>query len=270
MLSRALKMAFWVTYDHLGKLVLLNLLCALVFIIPAGMAWAALISGDAMLAVAIGLPLALLACGLVLPVSCVGFAHLMKVIIESRDAGLGDFFLGVRRYAWRAVGASGLFIGAVTCLCTSVWFYAAQLGAARPWLGYSLSALALWCLLFSCAAALLVMPALVQKRSGVFSVWKLCMLLTLDNPLFCMGLAVYALMLGAFCLLPPVFMCFSMAPMMALSGSAYEILTRKYAAIEAARASGGTASGRLKIDFRDEEDDFLNRGFRDFLFPWKS
>ena len=42
-------------------------------------------------------------------------------------------------------------------------------------------------------------------------------------------------------------------------------LSRKYAAVEA----HGDAPGRARVAFGDEEDDYLNRGIRDFLFPWK-
>ncbi len=269
MLSRTLKMAFWMTYDHLGKLLLLNFLCALALVMPLGMAWAALASGDGVLMVVLAPPLALLALGGALPMACAGMAHFMKILIEKRDAALSDFFWGLRRYALRAVGVAVVFLAALACLTTSAWFYAAQLGATLPWLGYALSALALWCLIFTGMASLLVMPALVQKNAGVFAAWKVCMLLVLDNPLFCVGLMVYMLFCGAFCMLPPIFMCFSIAPMMALSASAYEMLSRKYAAVAAVRASGAAAK-TVNIDFGDAEDDYLNRGFRDFLFPWKN
>jgi len=262
-------MAFWVTYDHLGKLLLLNFLCALVLVMPLGMASAALATGDALLMLPVVLPLALLAFCVALPVACAGMAHFMKILIEKRDANLSDFFWGVRRYALRAVGVATVFLAALACLITSAWFYAAQLGATLPWLGYALSALALWCLIFAGMASLLVMPALVQKNAGVFATWKLCMLLVLDNPFFCIGLTLYMALFSAFCLLPPIFICFSIAPMMALSASAYEMLSRKYAAVAAAHASG-VATGAANFNFRDEEDDYLNRGIRDFLFPWKS
>lgn len=269
MLSRTLKMAFWVTYDHLGKLLLLNFLCALIFVMPLGMVWATLATGDALLMLSVALPLILLAFCVMLPVACAGMAHFMKILIEKRDAALADFFWGMRRYALRASGVATVFIAVLVCLMTSAWFYATQLGATLPWLGYALSALALWCLIFTGMASLLVMPALVQKNAGVFATWKLCMLLVLDNPLFCIGMALYVAVFSAFCLLPPIFMCFSIAPIMALSASAYEILSRKYAAVAAAHEKG-VANGAKKINFRDEEDDYLNRGFRDFLFPWKS
>jgi len=54
----------------------------------------------------------------------------------------------------------------------------------------------------------------------------------------------------------PVFFGLYGALCVVLSSCAYEMLHRKYAAGEAAPR-------------KDEDDDYLNRGFRDFLFPWK-
>jgi hypothetical protein len=60
-----------------------------------------------------------------------------------------------------------------------------------------------------------------------------------------------------------------------LATSAYEMLARKYAALEAhqaAEAAGAVPAAALsKADQirEDAKDDYLNRGFRDFLFPWK-
>ncbi len=268
MLSRTLKMAFWVCYDHLGKLLAANLLCMLALLFPLGLAWAAVAAGDPAMMLLLGVPMLVLVFGVVLPVEAAAIAHMAKELIDTRDGSLRTFFRGLRLYAGRAIGLGLAYVAAGCCLSTSIWFYAARLGEAVPWFGYAVSALALWCLAFVAFTALLVMPALVQKKEGLWPTLRLSGLLVLDNPLFCIGLAAHAALLAGCSLLPPVLMFFSLAPLIVLVSSGYEMLSRKYAALEAHRALGQTDTP-LRIDFKDEEDDYLNRGFRDFFFPWK-
>ncbi len=267
-------MAFWVAYDFLGRLVVANLLCMLVLLLPSYFVVAALLSGDPWLALLVGGPAFVAAAGLFAPILAAGLAHMIKEFIDTRDGSLWTFFAGVRRYAWRAMGVGLLFTAAAGCLGMSVWFYGARLGETLPWLGYALSALALWALLMSALAAMLAVPALVQKRAGVFETVKLAYLLVLDNPLFCLGLALNVAALAGLAMMPPVLLLFSISPLMVLLSSAYEMLSRKYAAIEDKRSEAAAEGRHLRValrdvDFRDEEDDYLNRGIRDALFPWK-
>jgi uncharacterized membrane protein YesL len=167
------------------------------------------------------------------------------------------------------------YLAALTSLAVSVWFYAAKLQDTAPWLGYTVSALALWCLIFVGLTSLLVMPALVQKRTTVAATLKLTALLVLDNPVFCIGLAIQFLVLAGLSILPPVLVFFSGSLGVVLGSSAYEMLARKYAAARQAAPVTGVQGnlGRITVkpafDRDDEDDDYLNRGFRDFLFPWK-
>ena len=277
MLSRAIKMAFWVTYDHLGKLILANLIWAALFLAPMVLAVAAFATRDPAIMVTIGGPLVVLAVGVILPVTLAGMAHLAKELIETRDGSLSDFFKGMRLYWRRAAGIGLVYMFAVASLGTSVWFYSAKLGSSLPWLGYAISALALWCLLFVVLMAMLVIPALVQKKGGVFATFKLTALLVMDNPLFCIGLAIQFIVLAGFSMIVPVLVFLSGAIAMVLASSAYEMLARKYAkkahdqaretAPEGFRIRGVTREGAAILE--DEHDDYLNRGLRDFMFPWK-
>lgn len=277
MLSRALKMAFWVLYDHLGKLVLANLIWAAAVLAPGLIGWAALTSGQRPIALVIGAPAMVLACGVMLPVITAGLAHMIKGLIETQDGSVLDLFSGIRLYGLRALGI-GLFYGvACSSLIVSVWFYATKLRDTAPWIGYTISALALWCLAFAGLMAMLVMPALVQKKAPVFATLRLAALLVLDNPLFCIGLALQFMVLIGLSLMPPVLLLLSGSAATVLGSSAYEMLARKYAALsKSGVALDDHATGSLRaisrksaIDFGDEHDDYLNRGFRDFLFPWK-
>jgi hypothetical protein len=143
-------------------------------------------------------------------------------------------------------------------------------------LGYVVSAIAVWCLAFILLMASLVMPTLVQKKAGIAATLKLAALLVLDNPFFCVGLAVQFIVLAAISMVPLFFVAISGSAALVLSSSAYEMLARKYQAIEIAKGTAPaperpihviSRNGRLIFD--DEKDDYLNRGLRDFLFPWK-
>jgi hypothetical protein len=271
-LSRALKMAFWVAYDHLGKLLLVNLfssaLCALPLVAAACLAFA--LSDVAFAgALSVACVLAFLLC------SCcaVALAWMVRGLIETRDGSIGAFFTGLRRFALRGAALGLCYLLIAACLLSSVWFYAARTGATHPVVGYGLSALALWALVFFGLTALAAAPAMVHKNLGPFGAIRLAAVLAIDNPLFFTGLAVQSALLACAALLMPLLLaCFALAPLVVLQCAAYEMLARRYAAVDAARVAGASAPGRrgpVRVDFDDANDDYLNRGFRDLIFPWK-
>ncbi|HEO71974.1 MAG TPA: hypothetical protein ENN80_11980 [Candidatus Hydrogenedentes bacterium] len=285
MLGRTIKMAFWATYDHIGKLMLANLLCALAIFIPGAAAVSALLSYN-VIVLGAGLALLVATAICILPAALGGLAYMCKEIIDTRDGAIGDLFTGVRLF-WRSAVRLGLLYGAAACcLGTSAWFYIAMLRDEMAWLGFALSALALWCLLFVHLVAMLVFPALIQKRCGVLAACKLSAALILDNPLYAVGLALQFLALAGISIaMAPLLFLLSGAAAAMLASAAYEQLARKYALIEARQSdeaigeegrplegfAGGvrviSKNGVLVVD--DQQDDYLNRGLQDFLFPWK-
>lgn len=266
MLGRTLKMAFWVTYDHAGKLILANLIWFLAFAVPGSLGWAAFVGGDASMRWFMALPCGVFAFGIAMPTASAGLAHMVKILIDTRDGALGDMFRGMRAYGVRASGIGCLFLFALSSLATSAWFYASRLRDTLPWLGYGLSALAVWALVVVMLAGLYLMPALVQKKGGIGATVKLAGLLVLANPLFTLGLAIQLAAWTAVALvLSPVLPLLYGAVAVVLVSSAYEMLARKYAAAEAI-VQGTTPEA---VAAQDEQDDYLNRGVRDFLFPWK-
>ena len=183
MLQRALKMAFWVCFDHLGKLLIANVLSFAALMVPVSLAWWAMGVDNPTVVVAVVAGALVVALVVVVPVCMAALAALMKELIETRDGALRTFFAGLRRFGLRAVGLGATFVAAEVLFAVSVWFYASRFGGSMPLVGYGLSALALWAMLFTGLTALFAAPALVQKNGGVFATVRLSALLVLDNPL---------------------------------------------------------------------------------------
>lgn len=259
MLSRALRMAFWVVHDHLGKLLLANLVWSVTAAVPCSLAFPAFASGDPGAILYVGAPLAAIVAIVILPVTTAGLAHFLKVLIDTRDGNLGDFAQGMRRYALPAIGMGMAYTLAAGLLGTSAWFYPSRLGDSAPVLGYGLGAIAVWGLVFAGLTAIYAWPALVQKRAGAVAAVRIAALIVIANPVLTMGLAVQIILLTvATALMAPLFFLGYGVVLMAITSSAYELLARTYAARD----------GATPID--DAHDDYLNRGFRDLIFPWKT
>ena len=269
MLLRTLKMSFWVVYDHLGKLLIVNILSACCVLLPLLYALRVYADGNLQKTVLISLPITAITLVCTVPVVQVGLLWMLKEIIEKRDSSLKTYFVGIRLFGIRAACLGFVYVMSTICLLTSVWFYGVRLGDRSPFIGYSLSAIAGWVWLFLLLSAMMVLPSLVNKNASIGGSMKIAAVLLIDNPLFMTGLAAHALILLAFCIAPPVFLLFSFAPLAALQGSAYEMLSRKYAAIQEHAAKTGKIDKSIVIDFGDGNDEYLCRGFRDLLFPWK-
>lgn len=258
MIRRALRMAFWVYYDHLGKFLLLNLLCSLVLLAPLWIGGVALLAADPALAMLVGLPAYFLLAGVLLPLMLTGMLALARQIIDERTGELRDFVRGIRQGAGRAIAMGMGYALVSVCLLTSVWFYAGKVGAVVPWAGYGLSAAAGWALLLTVPTAPWAFTALVFRRCGVRGALRLAAGLALGQPGLSLAVCGATLALTALALAPPVFLLFSVAPAAILWASAYEMLARHYA-----------VAGGQPIEWNDANDDLLNRGWRDLLFPWK-
>jgi uncharacterized membrane protein YesL len=207
----------------------------------------------------VAIPAAWLCLGVALPVGAAGMAHLAKQLIETKEGSVGEFLEGLRRYGLRAAGIGSLYVVAAGGLVVSAMFYATKLQGSVPLLGVILSALAVWGLAFLALSAMFVMPALVQRKAGVWPTLRLAGLLASANPLLAIGLALQTAALTLLSVpIAPLFFTMTGAFAVVLQTSAYELISRKYEAAE---------TGAPPVS--DEDDDYLNRGFRDFMFPWK-
>lgn len=262
-------MAFWVTYDHAGKLILANLVWSAAIGVPAFLAWAAWATGDPAIRLVIGIPTTLAAFVVALPVTTIGLAEMVKELIDTRDGSVWTMFRGIGRYWCRAIGLGVLFFVAVCSLATSAWFYAERLKDTAPWAGFAISAVAVWGLVFVALMSLLTAPAVVQKKAHIRETLRLTAALVIDNPLFVIGLAIQLVFITIICVFVPILLLIYGAAIVVVASSAYEMLARKYAARDQQAGHVASRPTAKKEIFNDEDDDYLNRGFRDFLFPWK-
>ena len=278
MFFRTLKMTFWVTYDHLGKFLVANVLAMTILSLPIVAASTLLPGSEATQDALIVVVLLAVASAMAAPVLFAGIAHMTKEFIETHDGSLRTMIHGTVLYAKRAAVLGLFYFSAAACLLASLWFYSVQVGPQRPWIGYSLAGAAFWGLLFLAAMGLVLIPALVQKRGGVLDTLKLSAVLVLGNPLAFFGLAIQIVLLSPLLVLPPILLLISASVLIALTMSFYELLWRRYALGQAKATnahnlrddsglgvSGAIRDGRIS----DREDDYLNRGIRDLLFPWK-
>ncbi len=268
MFSRTLKMAFWVAYDHLLKLMLINLLCILL-LTPVGVFfYGAIISEDSPPFI-LGAVLAFgVIFGILLPIMMSGLAFMTKEIIETREGFVGSFFLGIRRFALRAIMIGLVTTGSIGALLVSAMLYVDIFSESYPLLGFTFAAFALWGAAFVALTAMYSPVTLVQKGAGVIETVKLSALLVVGNLKQTLGLALVCFIIGIASLAPPVLFLFSLAPLVVVVSSGYEMMSRRYDGLASENADD--LLRRPTILYNDEEDDFLNRGARDFFYPWKS
>ena len=266
MLIRTIKMSFWVFYDHIAKLLLINLLCIAWGIIP-------LLYIEVMTATGgsnnIHGLVAVMIVMIAVPLSLVGILSLVKELIEKHDGSFRLFYIGIRRFGLQAFILEIAYLFAFACVISCLYFYGSIAGQYSPIVKYGLGAFSVWALLLLSATAFYSFPALINRRAGIIDAIKLSVALVVDNPLFTLGILFHIVLLLIVCATAPLLLCFLFAPIVVLQGSAYEMLARKYSALTAHRNRHDGRNEAFTIDFGDENDEYLCRGFRDLLFPWK-
>lgn len=265
-------------YDHIGTLILANLVAMAIVLPPGLLVVGAVLSGEPAVGLVVGLPAATVAMAIAMPLALTGLAALAKELIETQEGSVRSMFSGMRQFGFRAVGLGCVGWGASLCLATSAWFYGSRAVPVISWLGYAIGAAALWALVFVALTSMFLAPALVQKKQGMRGTIRLAALLVIDKPLYALGLAIQLAALSILWVLPPVALLIHLATVAVLVSAGYEQLARLYA-LKAYAQSGVrderalrhlavvSRNGRYVVD--ESQDDYLNRGLRDALFPWK-
>ena len=171
LLRPAFRRAIWTTYDHIGLLVLANLL------------WLALC-----------LPV------VTAPAATAGLFHLARRISNSQDVSLRDFFVGFRRHFLPALKLGLVDLAAILVLWINIDFYSHLRGGATiP--GMVLAAAMIWVGAFFWLMHAHLYPLLVGSESSLRQLLRKSALLTLDNLGFTIGIAFQALSLSVLCVI---------------------------------------------------------------------
>jgi hypothetical protein len=244
LLWRVQKMTFWVLYDNAGYLIFLNLL-TLLFVL--GPAWFVLrIPGG-------NLVISAVTAALLGVMAMAGQATLIKSLLEDEEFSLRRGAQGMVAHGPALIGFAVIFALAEAIGGLGAGFYASQVAPTRPTLGLFLSGFCLSVGFAVLLSGLYVLPALVNQRGPALKALRTSAALAAKHPVLTLGLMVLVAGYGALMATPPGVILFSTLPPVTLVCCAYELLARHYAT----------------VPVYDEEDLYLNRGFKDFLFPWK-
>jgi uncharacterized membrane protein YesL len=176
-LSGVLRTFFWMAYDHLGGLVLLNLLWTALNLPWMAAGWLIfraglpLGKGGALAGMLLGLEAVLLA-----PPTVLLFAA-GACWAGGRERGTRELLAQARRLLGRAQALQLLIGGATGVLVVNLLFYQTLAG----WLGLVLSGTMLWLLLGLALVVVHLFPVLVTQETGVWQTLRQSFLLAMDN-----------------------------------------------------------------------------------------
>ena len=187
LLRPAFKRAIWSTYDHIGLLVLANLL------------W-----------VVLCLPV------VTAPAATAGLFHLAREVARGKDASLHDFFVGFRTRFLPALKLGLVDLAALLVLWVNVDFYSHMRGGAViP--GMILAAAMVWVAAFFLLMHAHLYPLLADGESSLGQLLRKSALLTLDNLAFTIGITFQGLSLSVLCVITG-------AGLVLINGSAVAVL----------------------------------------------
>lgn len=170
LLRPAFKRAIWETYDHIGLLVLANLLWILLSI-PVVTA----------------------------PAAAAGLFHLARRLSRSEPIGLSSFFTGFRSHFWPAFKVGVAELAALLVLWVNIDFYSHLRGGATiP--GMVLAAAMIWLAVLFALMHVHIFPMLAAGETSLRQLLRKSLLLVLDNPAFTIGLALQSISLSVLCL----------------------------------------------------------------------
>ena len=169
LLRPAFRRSIWSTYDHIGLLVIANLLW-LALCIPVVTA----------------------------PAATAGLFHMARRISRREEVSLRQFFVGFRAHFFPALKLGIVDLAAILVLWINVDFYSHLRGAATiP--GIVLAAAMVWVAVFYWLMHVHLYALLVNGDTSLRQLLRKSALLTLDNLGFTIGIAFQGLALSALC-----------------------------------------------------------------------
>lgn len=285
MFAQITKQWFWDYYDHLGRLILGNIIAFLALVPPLYICFVYL---EAVLA-----PLSPQAAVLTLFVATVtvlppfaalwfsSFGHFGGRVSLEKDPRLGEFVVGLRRRFLKMWRFFLLLFGLLGLLWLNMWFYVAGgfLPEGLRLVGYLLAGVCFWLSILVVIAAIPALPAVVRTDLSVMASWRFGLLCLLRYPGVLTGVFIFLCSLwviGFFLRLAGIFL-FAFAGTALLFNSTYDVLVAFEEGREKA-AKGGAPRPRTWRERREaeseSEEERMNRvryerTLRDVLRPWE-
>jgi uncharacterized membrane protein YesL len=189
----------WNAFDHLGLLVVANLI------------WLALC-----------LPV------LTAPASTAALFHLGRKVAASEEVSLQDFFTGFRIHFVPSLKAGAFALTALAVVWLNVDFYS-HLGGRATLPGMLLAAVMVWAGAFVAVMHVHLLPLIVYGERSLRVALRKSALLVLDNPGFSIGLAVQALSVALLCVITGAGLVFGLGSFLAvLLTTGHRELLKKY------------------------------------------
>ena len=259
-MGKVLRDSFWISYDHLGKLVAASALWFCIsfgaIILAASIAQGVEPTARALI-LAAGIALSLVT----VPSASAGILHFTSVLVLEKDAQIADIFRGIRRYVVRSILLCLMALIVWGVLVVNIVFYWEVVGPKNFWLAAVLGGIAIWVFAFYNMMLVYIPPLLVQKQASMLATFRLAALLTLDNVRMTFGLY---LSLVAILLLS----CFTgVGIIVILSGVSGVILNVGYR--ELARRYERKEREQAGLEPLEGENEYSDRGLRDILKPWE-
>lgn len=225
---------FWNTYDHVGTLIVANVL------------WVLCAS-----------PL------FTLPASTAGLFRVTSRIAAYQEVSVREFFIGFRTHFWPSARLCGLYFVCLMVLLANSFFYI-RLMEDRPWIGAILSGGMLWAIVFVGLTGIVTFPLLVQTHDPVRVIIKKGVALVLDNIVFTGVVFVsgaVVLILGA--LTGAGLVIGAVSAVGVLFSTGFRELEKKYTLYSSEQEiRDASASADADQDFEEA------RGWRDLFRPW--
>ncbi len=179
LISIIYKKAFWNTYDHVGRLILLNLLWACCFPLPTYLAFR-LLPLDGQLKIGATVLVGILTHAF----ATSGVFAATADIVDYRKFALKQFFFSGRRLYFPALAVTALSAAVFYLTYVSIVFYLALEGPAGV-MGFFLVGLQVWIVLFVLSMQVYLLPLLARKRWGALKTIRWSAVLILIKPGFC-------------------------------------------------------------------------------------
>lgn len=286
MFSQILKQWFWDSYDHLGRLLVGNLvlffiLFPVVLYLFSGLSSLSEGLSPAQTVMSLSILLILVA-PILLTLWLASLSHFAGLASSEKDPPLRAFLGGLRHQGfrcWKYFQVQCLILG---ILFMNIWFYTGSgtMAGTMETVGYGLAGICFWVSVVLILMMLPGVPFLVRQERSVLSAMKISLVILLRFPMLIIGFGLFLLSLwviGAALRFAGI-LIFGFAGTAMLMNSLYDVLIDMEERQEKAAKRSGDGRPRTWKELRalEEEDEEermrkvrYERTLRDLLKPWE-